>query len=193
MGTSIVVALASLALVVAMQRLALRSRARTLKLREQAFRFHAIRDQLQDLAIEGVIKQGAPTYEFLMFAANVAIKNAGILRLRDVLRVARTVDERVQQKRVAIWRDMKRHPEPVQRLFADTFGSMAAMLIANDWIVRAGVWAAFCAAQAWDMVRPVVQALIRAADTVAGYLSPTHAEAVEKARRFQGIRTRLPA
>lgn len=73
--TGIVVGLVCFAIAVLVQRLALERRARRLKATEQAFRFHAIRDRLQELALENVVNQRNPVYQFVMFTANLAISN----------------------------------------------------------------------------------------------------------------------
>ena len=189
--TGTLVALACLAIAVLIQRLALERRARRLKATEQAFRFHAIRDQLQELALEGAVHQHDQVYRFVMFTANLAICNAGVMKLRDILAIAQTVDSEISEQTHTFFRDVKRQPEQMQRLVGATFETLAQMLVANDFLMRAGLRTAVLASRAWTIARPVLLAVTRAVDWLARYLAPTRAKAVWYARRYNDLGDRL--
>ncbi len=168
-----IVALSSLAIAVAIQSLALSRRARRLKGTEQAFRFHAIRDQLQELALAGAIEQDDRVYQFVLSTANMAICNAGVMKLRDVLAIAETVDSEIKQEQaVRFYRDVKRHPDQVQHLVGVTFEALSRMLVANDFLMRAGLRAAVMAANAWKIARPCLVGLTRGIDWIARHVAP---------------------
>jgi hypothetical protein len=190
--TSIVVGLVALALAVLIQRLVLVRRARGLKAREQAFRFHAIRDELQALALKGVVDQDDSVYRFVMWTTNLYIRNAGVIKLRDILRIARAVDSEVTGGTKLMY-EVKRAPEPLQRLVGDTFTALVETLVANDYIVRAGLAAGRLAARTQKMLRPAIALLTRMGDAIARLIAPTHAEAVEYARKYDDWGGRLQA
>ena len=191
--TSIMVGLAALALALLVQRLVLERRARVLKAREQAFKFHAIRDELQRLALKGVVSQSHDVYQFVMWTTNLSIRNAGVMKLRDTLRIARTVNSEMSERGRKFLLDVKRAPEPLQRLVGDTFKALAETLVANDYIVRAGLTIGVLAAQAWKMLRPVFAAITRIVDPFAELVAPRHAEAVRYARKYHHLGGRLLA
>lgn len=192
--TSILVAVVALAIAVAIQRLVLAPRGRVLRAHEQAFRFHTIRDELQTLALKGVVRQDDPVYSFVMWTTNLCIRNAGVIRLRDTLSTARTVDSKVQGESFnRFLRDVKRKPEPLQQLVGQTFIALAEMLVANDHLVRAGLKGAIIAANAWKLLQPALRWFVEAADHVAELLAPTRAQAVVYARKYHNLGGRLAA
>ncbi len=176
--SSFIAGLLGLALALLIQCLQLRRRARELKATKQAFRFHHIRDELQVLAIDEKVRPSTPTYEFVMGTSNIAIRNAGILKLSDVLRLARIVGTRVDDESLEFFQDIRRQPPEVQRLAAETFKAMSDMLVANDTVVYIG---RLIARYTW---RRVIEAVVRIIDRIAIYVSPQHAEAVRYARKY---------
>ena len=163
-------------------------RERRLRATEQAFGFHAIRDEVQELAVTDALRQDDPIYRFVMWTANLCIKNAGVLRLRDTLRLAKAVGNKAKvedsQAFTAFILDIQRRPEPVQRLIGKTFYSLAEMLMANDPIVRVGVIAAFRASRVWATVQPSITKTI---DRIAAFVIPERAEAVSYARKYRHV------
>lgn len=189
--TSLLVGLVALALAVLVQSLALRSRARSLRIQEQAFRFHAIRDELQLLALRGDVAQSGELYQILMWTSNLAIHNAGEARLRDMVRLARVVDPRMAVVQELL--DMKRHPKALQKLAAETFNALTMMLIVNDWLVLGGLRFAQFTWQTWKVCQPVARGVIATMDWIADLLSPPRAEAVRYARKYDRSASDLAA
>jgi hypothetical protein len=186
--TAIIVGLCALAIAVAIQGFMLRRHARGLKAREQAFRFHAIRDELQLLAIREEVDPNTDLYQFLMYTANLAIQNAGVMRLRDILALARRVKQEIPQQ---FLRALETAPKPLRKLTAETFGALASMLVANDPLVAMGLSAAALTAKAWSFIRPLLRSVISAIDALAKQIAPSHAEAVRYARDYSNIAGRF--
>jgi len=195
--TAIMVGLISLALAVLLQRLMLERRARRLKACEQAFKFHAIRDELQLLALKKAVQQDNEVYDFILWTANLCIRNAGVIKLRDTLRVARIVHSKLNPEMTGRQRELlkavKSAPPELQHLAGETFKALAEILVANDALVRAGLGVAVMAIQARKLIRPLFAALMNAGDPVARIVVPTHAEAVKYAREYHNWGGRLEA
>jgi len=184
--TAVIVGLGSLALALLIVRIMLNHWARRLKVREQAFRFHAIRDDLQLLALEGVIKQSDPAYDFLLWTTNLGIQNAGVMRLRDLVSIAARIDSRIESD---IPKRLERSPKEVQRVAAELFEALVMMLIRNDWIVLAGWHCMRAVSSTWRWLRPTVRLL----DRLAARIVPARARAVEYAREYSQVADRLQA
>lgn len=190
--SAVLVGLVALALAVVLQRLLLVGQARQLTARQQAYRFHAIRDELQSLAISGQAQPDSDLYRFLMWTANLAIRNAGTMKLRDIVSLARAVDKETRPYRP--FEEMIRSsPKPLQHVAVETFESLTAMLVANDSLVRGGLRFANVAVSTWRLCRPVLIFLVRRADAIAQHIAPSHAEAVQYARKYAGLAGRVAA
>ena len=74
MIVGILVALIGVTIGASIQQIMLLGRARRLRATQQAFRFHAIRDELQALALSGQVRQDDPVYGFVMWSANLREK-----------------------------------------------------------------------------------------------------------------------
>lgn len=157
--------------------LTLRKHARELKARKQAFMFHALRDDLQDLVLNGIVQQDGVAYRFLYMTVNLGIANAGTLRLRDILRIAQQVDTKVQEQSQKLWRDIRTQDEQVQSLVAETFSTLTQILIANDILVSLGFRAAVAV---WTVI-----------DRIAQHVVPVQAAAVNYARHYNDLSGRL--
>ena len=157
--------------------LTLQHRVPKLKAKEQAFRFHALRDELQLLAVEGYISTSSVSYVVLVRMLNVAIRNPGLMRLRDVLRMATIARNTVERKRTfeEFQEDLQHHDPKVQQLASNCFLAFMTMLISNDSLVRL----AFEAAD-WSVVR----SMFRHSRGLLRHVVPTHTEAVDMARWY---------
>jgi hypothetical protein len=157
--------------------LTLQHRVPKLKAKEQAFRFHALRDQLQLLAMEGHISTSAFSYTTLMQMLNIAIRNPGLMKLGDMLRMAEIAKKAIGHKPEfkEFQQDVERHDAIVQQLAKECFFAFVDMLISNDSLVRL----AFVVAN-WSVVKPVLKRL----RGFFGLLVPTHTEAVNLARWY---------
>jgi hypothetical protein len=98
----------------------------------QCFKFHELRDRLQLLVIQGKIQPGSEPYDFLLFTINIAIKNAGIIKLSDVVSISRMVKREADGEFDKLQRDTERHSAEVQALASEVCGRFAMMLVAND-------------------------------------------------------------
>src|SRR5260221_14071749 len=92
---AIFAALFSVLIAISLGTLLLYKYERRLKLKGQSFRFHELRDKLQLLAIDGKIQKTSQLYEFLLFTINLAIKNAGLMKLSQLLGLSKAIDTRM--------------------------------------------------------------------------------------------------
>jgi hypothetical protein len=166
--------------------LTLQHRVPMLRAKEQAFRFHALRDQLQLLAVEGRISTTSVGYKGLLRMLNIAIRNAGLMKLGEMLRTAESAKDTIDNKPTfeKFEEDIQRHDAAIQQLASDCFSAYVYMLISNDSLVRV----AFMLAN-WTVVKPVFRHLRR----LLTQLVPTHTEAVDLARWYSSIGGRFAA
>jgi hypothetical protein len=186
---AILAALVACALAFLIERVMLQKHARRLKASEQAFRFHAIRDELQLLAMHGEVRTDSRVYQFLLWTANVAIHNAGVFKIRDMIAIAHQVRTRMEVVAASRSFDeaVKAEPKAVQHITGETFDALAAMLVANDALVRMGWSCSQVASGALHGFRVVIRPLIRTIDALAASLVPHRLEAVYYAREYSGI------
>jgi hypothetical protein len=170
-------ALSILAAGFAVMLLTLQHRVPKLKAKEQAFRFHALRDQLQLLAVEGRISTTSVGYEGLMRMLNIAIRNPGLMKLGDMLRTAESAKDTIGGTPTfeEFQEDIQHHGPEIQQLASSCFLAYVLMLISNDSLVRMAFWLA-----SWTVVRPVFRHLRK----LLTQLVPTHTEAVDLARWY---------
>jgi hypothetical protein len=134
--SAILIALISLLVAISLGTLLLYKQERPLKARAQAFKFHELRDKLQLLAIEGKIDKTSRAYEFLQFTINLAIKNAGVMRLTELLGLTKAINRRMNTPTATeVISEIRRHDQQVQQLSAEVFASISEMLISNDRII----------------------------------------------------------
>lgn len=180
------IALASCVVALGVQLAYLSKRDRILRAKEQAFQFHALRDELQLFVVQERMHPSALTYEFLMQMLNFSIKNAGVLKLREALALTEKVKERVDETRFeAILADVKKHDPEVQELTGKFFLAFANMLVSNDWIVRAGVGVARRVATGWKVLGPIIRMLDTIATAFFRLVTPIRVEAVHEVRRYR--------
>lgn len=163
----------------------LRPRARKIAAADQAFRLHSLRDELQILVAEGRLEPSSPTHDFLMTMLNFAIRNAGSVKLREVLQIARNVKDHIGKTQFEdLLADVERHDGAVQELFQRFFLTFGNMLVSNDWIVRTGVRTVSAISTSWRAFGPAVRALDKGASIFVGLLTPTKGQAVREARWY---------
>lgn len=172
-------------------RLILNHHARLLRANEQAYRFHAIRDQLQLLAVDGEVDQQSEIYQFLIWVTNLAIRNAGTMKLRDVLQIARNVEQRLQGAPPRLFEEaLRKESRPLQEVASATFDALAQMLLANDWLVRSWMRCTFVLRGARErFLHPLLMAVRAFADRFL----PDRASAVDYAREYTDFADRLVA
>jgi len=158
----------------------LRRRDVLLRSKEQAYRFHELRDRLQILNAEGKIQPESIGYSFLMFSLNVAIKNAGVMSLSDMLQMSRAVKKKAEYITFEqIAEDFRKQSEEAQILSAEFFRSLTLMLISNDHLVR------FTFTLAQPLAGKVNHAAVNLATSAARFLVPKHTEVIYEARQYQ--------
>lgn len=136
----IIAGLTFLAIALGIQRAFLLKRETALRVKEQAFRFHALRDNLQLFSLDGKIQQASPSYGFLLALTNLGIKNAGILNVRDILLATKGTIQEVDTTRInRLLDDIRQQGKAFQELAANCFLAFGDMLICNDPIVRWGI------------------------------------------------------
>ena len=179
--TEVLLGLSLAAVAVAIQRLVLVSRARSMRARELSFRFHEVRDGLHKLVAEGRLSTDSRTYDALMSMTNLAIRNCGSMKLMHVLALARQVDAAVPRQTL---QEIERQDDDVKELAGSFFEGFAAMLVNNDRIVRYSVRAVRTLEQSWRVLRPLVSVVDRLGALLVGRISPARADAVRTATRF---------
>jgi hypothetical protein len=192
---SFMIGLTSLVVALWIQRAFLVNRTAKLRATEQAFQFHAFRDDLQLYVAEGRIDPSSPTYDFLMQMVNFSIRNAGALKLREMLAITEKVKSKVDKnsfKKVA--EDIHKQDIQVQELVQRFFFAMANMLISNDWIVRCGVRTASTIAVGVKTLTPAVKVVHYTVTAILRIVTPTKVKAVREARWYldQGNRLKVP-
>lgn len=192
MMESFIAGLASLVLGIWIERALLANLAAKLRVKEQAFQFHALRDELQLLVAEGRIDPSSDVYEFLMQMTNFCIRNAGVLKLREVLEIAERVKSKIANNEFKrIIEDIQKQDVQVQQLAQKFFFAVANMLISNDWLVRCGVQMATAIAKGLRTVTPVVALVHRGTTAILDVVTPTKVEAVREARWYVELGNRL--
>src|SRR5690606_36935102 len=127
---------------------------------EQAFRFHAIRDEAESLVLSGLVERNDEVIGYVRWVANLGIRNAGTLSLTEAIATARRIEAQLPDGASPsafedFLQEVKERPEPLQHLVAATFTALALMLVANDRVARAGLWVAVAAEGAAKVVRPL--------------------------------------
>jgi hypothetical protein len=177
---AIFVALVSTLVAFLLGRLVLYKYVRSLNIKDQSFRFHELRDRLQLLAIDGKIEKTSRTYEFLQFTINLSIKNAGSMKLSELLNLAKAINVKMNVPRTdEIFADIRRHDQEVQQLSADMFASLARMLISNDHLI-------FLLAKIMEFSTDIVKGVARkAVKNMLRALMPEHSEAVRAVLNYR--------
>lgn len=178
--SAIMVALFSALVAMTIGSLVLRRHMRLNKIRSQSFKFHELRDRLQLLAIEGKLTPGSPVYDFLAFTLNLAIRNAGEMRLSELLRFTRMIDGRMKVPARDVFAEFRSDSE-VQKLAADVFNALSQMLIANDFVYVLARAVELSASKLrgaiFDGMKRMVRALAR--------IVPVYGEAIDEARKYR--------
>lgn len=178
--TSILVALTATLIGLSIEFAVLRKRKSQLRRKGHTYRFHELRDRLQLLNLQGKLENTSISYKFLMSSINLAIKNAGTMRLSDVLQISRAVKkeaECITIKQIA--EDSRRQSAEAATVLADFFQALTAMLISNDSITSIMFTVTRLLAALLN------QAAFGAVVSVGKALAPEQAEAVDEAREYQ--------
>src|SRR5208282_2557351 len=93
------------------------NRRALLRKKEQCFRFHDFRDRLQLLTIAGKIQPGSQLHDFLLMTVNVAIRNAGVFKLRDLIEITKAVRSETDDKKLQD--HIREYPTEVQALASE--------------------------------------------------------------------------
>lgn len=130
MMTGLWVAFIFILLAILTETLVFWSRRALLKKNAQCFKFHDFRDRLQVLTITGKILPSSELYNFLLLTVNLAIRNAGVIKLSDLLEISKTVQKETDGGRLQD--QIRGYPTEVQALASEVCSSFAWMLVAND-------------------------------------------------------------
>lgn len=186
--TPIVVGLATAAIGLLLAMLVLERRSPRLRATEQAYSLHELRDRLQLLAIQRELDVSSVSYLFMMSSLNLAIRNAGVMSLSQVLQISRAVKRNADDITFEqIFNDVKQRGEGIQKLYEDFFQALTSMLITNDHLTSIMFMLARDGATAFNRV------IIRTATSVGKVLLPERTEAVYEARQFQRWTRRVHA
>jgi hypothetical protein len=127
----LLVAFATLSVGLTLGRLLLHRREQLIRTHKQCFKFHELRDRLQLLAVEHKIELQSPPYSFLEYTINLSIRNAGVMKLSQLLAASYAMDSKIHDSR-NVFEEFKTQSIEAQRLFADVFEEFSKMLISND-------------------------------------------------------------
>lgn len=130
---AIIVALTLVAIALTFERLYLRWQRKRLRVTEQSFTFHKLRDELQLLAVDGQIEVDSHLYGFLSVMLNLGIRNAGTLRASQVVQMAKTrTHEFDDDSNDSLVRHVKMYNPQVQHFVGKCFYEFSRMLVLND-------------------------------------------------------------
>jgi|SRR6185437_857903 len=154
----------------------------SLRIKSQEFKFHELRDRLQVLAVEQKISTSSSSYVFLHFILNLCIRNAGEMKLSELLKLSKIIDHKMSKLSASnMFRELRKESEEVQRLAADVFQELGCMLIVNDGITR------LFAKIAELIAHKMRGAIFAFAKGIAKTLAPTHTRAVNEALKYQSF------
>jgi len=189
---SVFVGLISMAIALGIQRAFLSSHKRRLRASEQAYRFHALRDDLQLLAAGKFISVASPVFEFLMFTLNMAIRNAGAIRLREVLQLSKLIDKEVERHQFEkLLAEIQDCDPRVQQLAGRTFFSFAHMLIANDWLVASGLAIRQRINRGWGKLSAAINWIDRLMIAFLLRMASEKVQAVDRASHYRDMGQRV--
>ena len=158
----------------------LERRSPMLRAREQAYKLHELRDRLQISMIQDKIGAQSLAYVFLMSSLNLAIRNAGVMSLSQILELARAVNRNADDLSFQkIIENVRRQDREIQKLYDEFFQTLTVMLISNDHLTPLMFTAAKYGARALN------RAAVRTIASAGKFLLPEHTEAVYEARQYQ--------
>jgi hypothetical protein len=194
--TGLLVAIVAALLAALIQAAILERRKGLLRAKEQCFKFHELRDKLQILAVDGKINRNSAVYDFLLHTINLSIRNAGFMKLGELLQMSSALKKEVEsQAFVSVASEMRSATPEVQLVASEVFDTFAKMLVANDdftyWIFAALEVTTKVANSApargfLSVNRMVFKSIVQA-------LSPRRAEVVREARGYQRLGRRIAA
>lgn len=173
-------------LAILIETLVFRKRRRMLKEKEQCFRFHDLRDRLQLLAIEHQIDPNSKLHHFLLSMINIAIRNAGVIKLSALLAVSRTVkNEAGSGDYDSLQADIRSHTKDVQALASEVFASFSGMLVVNDDLT-------FLLFKGLRILTAIANdAVVACVKSVVSKIAPKHVQVVREANDFDRFGQRL--
>lgn len=186
MITGLWIAIIACLLVVLIQTLVLEKHRGLLRTREQCFGFHELRDRLQLLAVDKKIDVRSQSYQFLWNSINISIRNAGVMKLSELLRISQLLKREVESNTFKeVQEELRSHPAEVQALASEIFTSFAHMLVVNDdltyWLFKGlGV-----------LTRIANEAVVKCVKVIAKKLAPRRVEVVREANIYDRIGQRL--
>ncbi len=157
-----------------------------LRLKEQFFKFHELRDKLQALAMDGKIRPDSMPYRILFTIINLSIRNPGVMKLRDVLKMSNTVKHQVEGNTFEqLQAELRSYPAEAQALASDVFSTFALMLVVNDDITY------WLFALLKSVAKLTNAGMIRLLKLLAKTLSPKRIQIVREARNYERLGRRL--
>lgn len=148
----------------------LRGVSRRVKAAERRFQFHGFRDKLQDLALAGVLTPSSASYRTMMWVCNFGIRNASVMRARDVPKILSSLDFSLLSGLVAnrpedAWNEVL--PQ-VKELGTDIGIAFIKVMVLNDLFMT--IWfglRVYAAETGRDIASKLARALRRAIETVS--------------------------
>lgn len=154
MIVSILTALALVSIALTFERVYLRPQRNRLRQVEQSFVFHRLRDDLQNLALEGRLQTTSRLYQTLSNLLNMGLQNSTTLRASQIAALAK------KSVRAEVPTDsdfvsyVKQYDHDVQRFVAICFYEFSKMLLINDPFFAFGRFVMnscrFLVRRAWD-------------------------------------------
>jgi hypothetical protein len=185
MTTGLWIGVIIVALAVLTETLVFWKRRTLLKAKEQRFRFHDFRDRLQMLTIEGKIRPDSNVYGFLLLTINIAIRNAGVIKLSQLLDISRSVKSSGDHEFGKLQADILEYPREVQELSSEVLNKFAWMLLANDDLA---VWLFKGLNKLTEVTN---EAVVRCAKWVVSRIVPVRVRVVREANEYARLGQRL--
>jgi len=179
------IAILTTLLAMLMETIVFHKRRRMLKEKEQCFRFHDLRDRLQLLAIEHKIDPHSKLHDFLLSMINIAIRNAGLIKLSALLDVSRIVKKEAGSGNDSLQADIGAHAKDVQALASEVFASFSWMLVVNDDLT-------FLLFKGLRVLTAIAnEAVVACVKSVVSKIVPEHVQIVREANDFDRFGQRL--
>lgn len=157
----------------------------SMRVKKQAYTFHAIRDRLQLHAVDGDIDRDSVTYQFLIWFTNLSIRNSGTMKFRDLVKFASQIEETVEgtvNGTTDLFADIQSQSKEVRQLAAECFMAFGYSLIRNDWLVYNLINGRRLVVRCGVILNPVVKIVDYLASAMVR--RSTRAQAVVSARKY---------
>ena len=135
---------------------------------------------MRRIQVDGELAAGSVPYDFLMDSLNLAIRNAGVMRLSQVLDVSRAVKTSADKfSNERLIKEVQGSGKETQKLYGEFFEALVEMLVSNDRLTSLMF-------SLWKLAaRELGNAAVKAVIAGAKWLLPRQTEAIRDADQYQ--------